>query len=250
MAYASQTGRARTNPRSPQAHAICQKCGFRVNRVDLQNQAEWRGAALLPINIWVCDRCLDVPQEQLRAIVLPADPVPVLLPFPEPFVSDETNIFSLTTGSTVDPITGLPVPGTTQLTTTSGLGLTTSPVGRPTGLDQRAIMPFDVNQTVQQAYPLAVPLSLISVIANGTPTVQVTCSVAHGLVTNNQIAVEGLSSGLANGFFSVTVTGAMSFTYQTYSPVPSGGLLTGETLMVTADVGLPRNYPAIPEVGP
>jgi hypothetical protein len=111
-------------------------------------------------------------------------------------------------------------------------------------------MPFGVDQTQFQAYPLGVPLSLISVTANGSPTINVTCSAPHGLSTNNQIAVEGLSNGLANGFFSVTVTGAMSFTYQCYAPIPSASLLTSGTRMVTAKVGLPRTYDAIPLVGP
>lgn len=250
MSYASKAGRARTSPSNPEAHAICQRHGGRVNRVDLINQTEWRGAALLPINIWVCRQCLDTPQENVRAIVIPADPVPVVLPFPEPFQSDETNAMTLTTGATVDPVSGLPVPGTTTMTTTTGLTMTTEPVGRPTGLDQRAIMPFGVNQTPQTAVPLGVPLALISVTANGTPTVSVTCSRAHGLATDSQISVAGLSNALANGFFSVTVTGAMSFTYQTYANIPSGGLLTGGTRMVTAKVGLPRGYTSLQQVGP
>lgn len=250
MGYASQQGRARTNPSRPEAKAVCNRCGFWWQRNRLINQQEYRGAGLLPLQIFVCPPCLDRPQAQLKSIIIPSDPVPVTLPFPEPFVSDEINNLTLTTGSTTDPTTGLPVPGTTTLSTTSGIGLTTSPVGRPTGLDPHAIMPFDVGQTVQRAFPLGVPLSLISVTANGTPTVQVTCSVAHGLSTNNQIAVEGLTNGLACGFFSVTVTGAMSFTYQCYSPIPSAALLTSGTRMVTADVGLPRTYTQIPQVGP
>jgi hypothetical protein len=212
---------------------------------------EWRGAGLLPIQIFVCEHCYDTPQEQFRAIVLPADPVPVLLPFPEPFMADEINVMTLTTGSTTDPVTGLPIPATTTLTTVPGVSMTPEPYGRPDGLEQPAVMPFGVGQTVQRANPLAVPLSLISVTANGTDQISVTCSKAHGLVTNNQIAVEGLSNGLANGFFSVVVTGAMSFTYQTYAvSVPNGGLLTPRTLMITADVGLPRDYSTIQQVGP
>ena len=128
--------------------------------------------------------------------------------------------------------------------------MTTSPYGRPAMPDQRAIMPMGVNQTPNLAVPLGVPLSLISVTANGTPTVSVTCSVAHGLSTDSQISVEGLANGLANGFFSVVVTGAMSFTYQTYAPIPADALLTSGTRMVTAKIGLPRGYTSIEQVGP
>ena len=38
----------------------------------------------------VCRRCLDVPNQQLRAIILPADPVPINNPRIEPFAEDES----------------------------------------------------------------------------------------------------------------------------------------------------------------
>jgi hypothetical protein len=62
-----------------------------------------------------------------------------------------------------------------------------------------------------QAY--AVKLALLSVTADGTTTVRVTCSAAHGMATDDQISVEGLANVLACGFFSVTVTTATAFTY-------------------------------------
>ena len=40
--------------------------------------------------ILVCRRCLDRPQQQLRAIVIPADPVPIKNPRTEPFLADES----------------------------------------------------------------------------------------------------------------------------------------------------------------
>lgn len=42
------------------------------------------------LRILVCPPCIDRPQQQLRAIVIPADPVPIRNPRIEPFVSDET----------------------------------------------------------------------------------------------------------------------------------------------------------------
>jgi hypothetical protein len=210
---------------------------------------EWRGASLLPIYIFVCRDCLDIPQEQLRAIALPADPIPIQLPFPETFVPDEVNYMTLTTGSTVDPITGIPIPATTTMATVSGLNMTPEPYGRPDGLDQRAIMPLQIVDGVPTAY--GVPVPVLSVISNGTDQIAVTCSAAHGLSTDDQIAVEGLANNLANGFFSIVVTTATAFTYQTYSTdVPSGSLLTATTRMVTANIGLPYDYDQIAQVGP
>jgi len=89
MGYASRSGRARTSVSRPQAHAICDRCGFRYNHVDLSWQFEWRGTALKNIRILVCRRCLDIPQENLRAIVVPPDPLPVVQPRTEPFEEDE-----------------------------------------------------------------------------------------------------------------------------------------------------------------
>lgn len=41
------------------------------------------------IRLLVCAPCYDRPQENLRAIVVPADPVPIKNPRTEPFVDDE-----------------------------------------------------------------------------------------------------------------------------------------------------------------
>ena len=87
MSYASQAGRARTNPNAPAAHAICDRCGFRHNHVDLRWQYDWRGASLANIRLLVCNTCYDKAQPQLRAIVLPADPVPIANPRTQDFVA-------------------------------------------------------------------------------------------------------------------------------------------------------------------
>lgn len=89
MGYASRSGRARTSASSPRAHAICDRCGARYNHNALQWQFEWRGSALKNIRLLVCSRCLDIPQENIRAIVIPADPLPIVQPRTEPFAEDE-----------------------------------------------------------------------------------------------------------------------------------------------------------------
>lgn len=38
----------------------------------------WGGQRLYNIQVLVCDRCYDIPQEQLRTIILPPDPPPVV----------------------------------------------------------------------------------------------------------------------------------------------------------------------------
>lgn len=111
MGYASKAGRARTSPSNPQAHAICDRCGGRFNHVDLSFQYDWAGANLIRKNLLVCRPCMDQPQSQLRAIVLPADPPPIMNPRPENYVTASTN-FRVTSGlDTVNFKTGIPVPG-------------------------------------------------------------------------------------------------------------------------------------------
>lgn len=118
MGYASQAGRARTSSKNPQAHAICDRCAFRYNLVDLQWQYDWAGASLVNKRILVCKPCYDTPQSQLRAIVIPADPVPVINPRPEPFMWDEVDRRQVSGFDEVDPRTGLPIPlGDTRVTT-------------------------------------------------------------------------------------------------------------------------------------
>jgi hypothetical protein len=76
-------GRASVSRRWPRAHAICERCGGRFNHDQLQWQFQWNGPRLQNLRILVCRSCLDVPQEQLRTIILPPDPVPIENPRPE-----------------------------------------------------------------------------------------------------------------------------------------------------------------------
>ena len=110
MSYASKLGRARISPKNPQAAGVCDRCGGVFNHVDLSWQFDWAGAALVNKRILVCDPCLDNPQQQLRSIVLPADPPVIMNARPEYYIQAETN-YRMTQGNTVDFRTGIPVPG-------------------------------------------------------------------------------------------------------------------------------------------
>jgi len=245
MGYASQSGRAKTSSTSPQAHAICDRCGFRYNWIDLKWQFDWRGAAIQNTRILVCNDCYDTPQEQLRAIVVPADPTPIINARVQDFALAETDFQTTTEPPTIDPTTGIPIPNGSNLQTEDGLNLTTQPIGpsKGIGLDQNAVMPLNGKNHY------AVQLSLVSVTASGTDQITVTCNGVHSLTTNDQISVQGLSDTGACGFFSVTVTTATAFTYQTNKAIPAGALLTSTTNMITALVGVPYNYDQIPQTG-
>lgn len=111
MGYASRQGRARISPSGPQAAGVCDRCGFVYNHIDLQWQFDWRGATLQNTRVLVCDRCNDDQQQQLRAIVIPADPVPIMNPRVQDFVAASTTRRTTSGQDTVDFWTGIPIPG-------------------------------------------------------------------------------------------------------------------------------------------
>src|SRR5258708_3631517 len=88
-------GRATADLHNPRAWGVCDRCGFLYNKRDLQWQYEWFGARTQNTNMLVCDRCLDNLQEQLRVIVMPADPTPIQNPRPEMDVANNNPITSL-----------------------------------------------------------------------------------------------------------------------------------------------------------
>lgn len=72
---------ARVNPQNPEAWAQCDRCGFWYNSKDLAFQYEWNGTHLYCTGALVCttgNRCYDKPFEQLRTIILPPDPPPIM----------------------------------------------------------------------------------------------------------------------------------------------------------------------------
>ena len=243
-------GRAKVSARNPRAFGICDRCGFLYNHVNLQWQYDWAGASLINKRILVCNECNDVPQSQLRAIVVPADPVPILNPRIQDYNTAESD-YRITQGNTTNQSTGIPVPGgDTRITqnnnvrVTQEIGGTRADLSEQPGLDQSAIMPLSGTA----AYYVTLPL--VSVSSNGAGNATVTCSSAHGLSTGDQISVEGLSAATANGFYTVTVTTATAFTYQLNPVLSAGSLLTGTTKMVTTNVGLPYDNDQIPQTGP
>jgi hypothetical protein len=71
------------------AWSTCDGCGFIWNHPNLNWQREWAGFNIINKRTLVCPRCLDVPNETLRALVLPPDPDPVIFARPEQYAVDE-----------------------------------------------------------------------------------------------------------------------------------------------------------------
>lgn len=68
------------NAGDPQAGGQCDRCGFWYPIRSLTWQMEYAGVGLWNKRILVCttgNRCYDIPQEQLRTLILPPDPVAI-----------------------------------------------------------------------------------------------------------------------------------------------------------------------------
>lgn len=82
---------ANVDPNNPTAFAMCDRCGKWRNQPDLVSQIEWAGQHLYDTQALVCqDTCYDVPNEQLRTIILPPDPPPVTDARPPNFNYEES----------------------------------------------------------------------------------------------------------------------------------------------------------------
>jgi hypothetical protein len=81
--------RARTDPQSPRGWATDDRSGFVGNHENLQWQMEWGGFKLYSKRILVYPDMYDKPQEQLRSIIIPPDPQPLMNARPENYTYDE-----------------------------------------------------------------------------------------------------------------------------------------------------------------
>ena len=106
-------GHARVNPSAPSAFGVCARCQFLYNLDDLIFQYDWRGPRLQNLYFRVCKPCCDKPQEQLRPIILPPDPVPRYFPQVENYAAEDAG-----GGAYVPPVT----PSTTFTLDDSELG--------------------------------------------------------------------------------------------------------------------------------
>lgn len=107
-------GRAEVDPTSPQAFGVCDRCGFLYNLNRLSWQFQYAGVGMVNLRLLVCDPCLDVPQPQLQALILPPDPAPVFNARPEDYFVDEVDLLStqndepITTQDDIEIVTNQP----------------------------------------------------------------------------------------------------------------------------------------------
>jgi hypothetical protein len=103
------------------------------NHENLCWQYEWAGTQLINKRILVCNTCMDEPQQQLRAIVVPPDPIPIVNPRIESYIADETNYRYTSGQNTTNAATGIPVPGGDVRITQNSKTRVTQQTGEPPG---------------------------------------------------------------------------------------------------------------------
>ena len=245
MAYASQAGRARTSPSNPQAHAICDRCGFRYNLVNLSWQFDWAGASLINKRLLVCNPCNDNPQQQLRAIVLPADPVPVQNPRIQDFVTAETNN-RFTSSQTLNP-SSASGDGTTA-TLTFRVSLAIAPITVGSTILVSGVEPVGYNGTY-----------IVTASSNtGAYTVSYLNRSSGDLVTSGQVTINidpvtGLAKGVTQN--RITQSDQNRVTQMTGEPPFGLNQEPGTSIFVPDDIGgndpgLPYNMNEVPKTGP
>ncbi len=243
MGYASRSGRARTSSRDPRAFAVCDRCAMWYNHHQLRWQFDWAGASLINKRMLVCNTCYDQPQNQLRAIVVPADPTPIVNPRTEPYAYDSSNKRQVSGYNTTNASTGIPVPGGATRVTSAGGAATTDPrVTQTTGEGAGG-----TNQ-LPGTDPNAVTYRTITnAVDNGSGLIRLTVATTNGMITNQSVTVrevDGVSA--ANGNWTITVVNSTQIDLQ--GSAFSGSYASGG--YVINSPSLPYGFTEIPRTGP
>ena len=231
-----QHGRANISQIYPRALAICDRCGFRYNHVDLSFQYQWRGTKLQNIRILVCQPCLDTPQEQLRVIVLPMDPVPIANARPENYVDADNPMSALgysAISETISPI---------SQTVGSRIGNLTEGGGLNAAMDGNAYKPS------QQSASISIPNSSYNNYVGinwsganaamlGAPAALLPPVLRHSLTSYTIAAPENVGIGST----SFLVQGSYSNTslYGAWDTLASGTLANTPGEVITGTAGGP-----------
>jgi hypothetical protein len=243
MGYASRSGRAKTDPRNPRAFAICDRCALWYNHHQLKWQYDWAGASLINKRILVCDTCYDEPQNQLRAIVLPADPVPIINPRVEPYAWDEIDRRQLSGYNAVSPTTGIPIQqGDTRVTTENNLATEDKRVTQQTGAASGSLNEKPGTDPNAVTYR-----DILNVANNGIGIIRVTVSNTNGMITGQKVTVQDVTGvPNANGDFTITVVNTSQFELQN---ALFTGTYTGGGYVIN-NPALPYQFAEVPKTGP
>lgn len=243
MGYASRSGRARTSARNPRAFGVCDRCSLWYNHQNLRWQHDWAGASLINKRILVCDTCYDTPQNQLRAIVLPADPVPIVNPRVEPYLWDSTDYRQISGYNEVDPSTGIPVQlGNIRVTSDDDQPTTDKRVTQQTGAASGS------KNQLPGTDPNAVNFRFVTgAVNNGNGEIRLTIGNTNGFITGQGVianSIGGVSAANGNWYITVVNQTQIDLNGSTFSgSFTSGGY-------VINDPSVPRGFDEVPATGP
>lgn len=243
MGYASRTGRARVNSRNPQAFGVCDRCAMWYNHADLRWQYDWAGASLINKRILVCDSCYDEPQQQLRAIALSADPIPIINPRTEPYLWDNTDYRQVSGYNTTSQTTGIPVPqGDTRVTSDTNLPTPDKRVTQQTGEP-----PYGLNEKPGTDPNAVTYRNITNVTNNGIGQIRITLPTTNGMITNQKVIVRDVNGvPNADGYFVISVVNETQIDLQ--NSTFTGSYISGG--YVINDPSLPRDFNEVPKTGP
>jgi hypothetical protein len=211
----------------------------------LQWQFDYRGAALLNTRILVCESCLDVPQNQLRNIILPADPTPIMNARVQDYVTAETNN-RYTSGQV---LTVLSASGTGSVATlTLKYPLSLAPITVGSTIVVSGMEPAGYNGTYVVTASSNSGTATVS-FANRT-TGDLTVS---GFVAINIDPITGLPMGQTAN--RITQNDNNRVTQTTGEPPYGLNEEPGTSIFVPNDIGgndpgLPYNFNQVPKTGP
>jgi hypothetical protein len=212
------------------------------NHHQLKWQYDWAGASLINKRILVCDTCYDEPQNQLRAIVLPADPVPIVNPRVEPYAWDEIDRRQLSGYNTVSPTTGIPViQGDVRVTSANNLPTDDKRVTQQTGE-----APYGTNQKPGTDPNAVTYRDVVNVTNNGIGIIRMVLNTTNGMITGQRVTVRDVTGvPNANGDFVVTVVNTTTIDLQ--NALFTGAYAGGGYLI--NNPSLPYGFTEVPKTG-
>jgi len=243
MGYASRSGRARTSSRNPQAFAICDRCAIWYNHVNLRWQYDWAGASLVNKRILVCNTCYDEPQQQLRAIIIPADPMPIVNPRVEPYAWDEVDRRQVSGNNTVNPQTGIPVQqGNTRVTT-----INTDVPDKTRVTQQTGEAPGGKNQKPGTDPNAVTYRTVTGAVNNGAGLIRLVIATTNGMITGQHVTVQDVGGvSAANGNWTIAV---ISNTQIDLLGSTFAGSYTSDGYVIN-NPSLPYGFTEVPKTGP
>lgn len=186
MALGDLSGRARVRYPNWSATGVCDRCGFRYQLDALKKQFAFGGTGLYDTGYLVCRHCLDVPNQQNRALILPPDPIPRVNPRPDFNITAPAPATTPDNQGFTQYILGAPYPGLYPTTKSAVLAqvATLSGIPTPVGIVDRStvINPANVTINLMNANPARTWLLLYNPV---TAQAQISMTIAlWGTITN------------------------------------------------------------------